>query len=1057
MSHPVNELEHIMLLNTEQSMTVLNQPQHAPRGFTARALTCAEEGSILVKQMKLVSNHIQPHSSQFQRMCVPHLFVDENADRAAQIIVRPTTIATINNLFRRKTVDGTAGGLESMAIDTPDLTGIDPGSFTFNGGMTGKDTLELHQTVTLNQPSCYTSTLSVSTTPTDYPPGGGYLATDTDNDYGSLVLTTTIQPNISEFEMFTLVKGATAPADDVLLTLGDDDYVKFSELDQVVDSNGKFLQDFIVSPELHQIVKSFTSTHVKFHPRTKIPEGTVVSFVHSPGSGSNNFSTVTDAIPDDTRRVIVYDYATYPHFVIPLSQGFKIDSPVEILDGYSLHPGFVLPENTTFNDKAFGNTALTLTNVVAYPGSIFPVNTVIRRGVPFSHDIKVPKGFSSSYEQLLPTGSHVSEYLTIAGVTMPVGNQLPSELTTLSQLELTEEIVAAKGTLLKKGTYLPKGAPTPEGALIDSSINFPSNTELLYDLDVKTPFVVEGGATLVSGTTLRGPFILPQSTAISSGNYLPANVKVLMSAGVTLEEGMELEKGTILGGGATLYGNLGFNSKGYIPAGSSLHGTFTFPVGSTLPKGTSLPVSLPLPLLTKLDKDFLLPKGTVFSDGSNLPYISNIAEHVLTSPDAGPISRLDGENGSFIKIKGGSSLTSGFVIPKGSILSGKATPGSTTSVTLALTPDDAVEYVLDAGEYSFDHRERSAAGQDYTISPAETLANNLVLLVDIMFPGDILIPLEKIGENFLKEIIFNEPFTLVNDLKLTEEYTVFVSNSVMLPPSSTLHTDLTFTSQYTINANHMLLNKRLQFNFNTTEDFTYGVVGSTGYIKFPSPNHKLECPIKLAINQTVANSGQFATKAYIELVKGTKLKLPDASINVKGSLTLPLPIEAVDDFTITSDMTGVPRISLLNGISLKAGTNTPGDFSFSGNTGLPKNMLLPNAVVLSSDHVLNEDTYRLHLYTKLATGSVLARGTSFPTGYFFNETVTLSSFLSIDDDTTFYVNESDFFRTDFFYHYLVNESTGEMNIFHTDARNLVSQILSLTEMVKSLEMQVAAL
>lgn len=1051
MSHPVNELEHIMLLNTEQSMTVLNQPQHAPRGFTARALTCAGDGSILVKQMKLVSNHVQPHSSQFQRMCVPHLFVDENADRAAQIIVRPTTIATINNLFRRKTDSLGDDTIESMAIDTPDSTGIDPASFTFNGGMTGKHTLELHQTVPLNQLGCKISTGSVSTDPTSYAEGG-YSTTNSVTDYGSLVLTTTIQPNISEFEMFTLVKGATAPADDVLLTLGDDDYVKFSELDQVVDSNGKFIHDFVVSPELHQIVKSFTSTHVKFQPRTKIPEGTVVSFVHSPGSGANDLSTVT--IPgggaSNTRNVMIYDYATYPHFVIPLSQGFKIDSPVEILDGYSLHPGFVLPENTTFNDKG-SNTLLTLRNVVAYPGSIFPVNTVIERGVPFSHDIKVPKGFSSSYEQLLPIGSHVSEYLSIAGVTMPVGNQLPSELTTLSQLELTEEIVAAKGTVLKKGTYLPKGAFTPEGALIDSSINFPSNTPLLYDLDVKTPFVVENGATLVSGTTLRGPFILPQSTAISSGNYLPANVKVLMSAGVTLDEGMELEKGTILGGGATFYGNLGFDSKGYIPAGSSLHGTFSFPVGSTLPKGTSLPVSLPLPLLTKLDKDFVLPKGTTFSDGSNLPYISNIAEHVLTSPDAGPISRLDGDNGSFIKIKGGSSLTSGFVIPKGSILSGKAAPGATASVAEALTDDDAAEYVLDAGEYSFDHREKTAAGQDYTITPAEPLANNLVLLVDIMFPGDILIPLEKIGENFLKEIIFNEPFTLVSDLKLTEEYTVFVSNSVMLPASSTLHTDLTFTSQYTINANHMLLNKRLQFNFNTTEDFTYGVVGSAGYIKFPSPNHKLECPIKLAaISQPVANSGQFATKAYIELVKGTKLKLTT-------SLTLPLPIEVVDDFTITSDMTAVPRISLLNGISLKAGTNTPGDFSFSGNTGLPKNMTLPNAVVLSSDHVLNEDTYTLPVYTKLAVGSVLARGTSFPTGYFFNETVTLSSFLSIDDDTTFYVNESDFFRTDFFYHYLVNNSTGEMNIFHTDARNLVSQILSLTEMVKSLEMQVAAL
>lgn len=1075
MSQPFRELANIIFKFDAQNLTIADAPEIAPRGFSARRVTVPPEGSTLVKQMELVTKHTQPHSSTHQRMTLPSLLVDENSPEPLKLLIRPTSISANvdHNLYRRNdTVTGTGAILlEAMNIDTLLTSDVDPTAYTFNQAIVGSESLELVGTVEARQPGAQISTSLTSTTPTltDFIQSSGYTTFTDAIDYGLFRMVTTIQPVIGDFDAFILRRGSLAPADDVFQTLTNEE-IKFSEMEEMLDVNNNFLEDYLVSPDTHQIVKAFSTKDVTFLPRQRIPEGTTVSLVYEastaggrtpPYNPNTAYTSAVDlsTVSSSTRHMLIYAYGAYPYFHIPLSRGFKIEYPLDVLDGYILPAGHILQESTTFNDLLSGYTPLTLSNVVAHPGSVFPVGTIIAHGVPFSHDVRVPKGFSSSYEQLLPLGAHVEEPLRIAGVTIPEGNKLPSELTTSSMLELTEVITAGKGTLLKKGTSIPKGALTSEGALIQDSINFEAGTVLSYDINIKTPFVVESGRTLTPGTKLRAPFILPQGTVISNGNHLPAPVKILMSMGVTLNAGMELEAGTVLGGGATLYGDIGFAKNGYIPAGSILSGTFNFPIGSTLQKGTSIPITVPLPLNTLVPKDSIFPKGTVFNDGASMPFISNIAEQIAVHATGlnGPLTRIDETGISYINIKGGSSLTSGFVLPKGSILSKNQTPGNTHTVTEAGIGTGA-NYILDAGEFSFDQHIRSAAGQDYTIIAGTPLANNIVLLVDIMFDTDVLIPFDKIGENFLEEIVFNEPFTLLNDLKLVEDFTVHVTNSVMFPPNALLPADYTFTGQHTFTYTHLILNKRLQFNFNTTDDFTYGFVnGATSSIKFPSPNHRLETPIKLAVAQPVANTGTYSTKAFVELAKGTVLDVSTSGTGVPFlSLTTQLPIEVNDDFLIGASMTA-PRISLPNGISLRAGATTPGDFSFSGNTGLPKNMTLPIAIVLAADHVVTEDTYGLPVYTKLAAGSVLARETSFPTGFFFSDPVTLSPFLSLDTDSRFYVNESDFFRTDVLYPYLVEPSTDLMTIFHTDSRNLVLEIEVLKELTKALELQVGGM
>lgn len=1058
-------------------------PTNANRGFTARQVTMPDEGFSTNKDMEMIDGFSAPGRSDAQTLTLPFVNVSEDSPGPVVLSIRPSKRGALANLYRQKTSTSGSGDLQSLNYTADpndndseaDSIDVDRSSLLLSQVTLGsKIGLLVTGKVTVYQTGAKglrqtTSGTAISGKPTTYGSNAGAtgstveaLTADADGAiYGYWEAETTIQSVMTDYGMMVLKAASAVLGDDVLQTL-DGKAVKFSEMEGIA-SGGLFLNDFLISSSKYQIVKSFTSKNIYFPPQTSVPEGTIVSFGEFvPGTngnlaiGESNNNTTCD-------RYIQYSYNNYPKLNLSFFEGSKIDVPVTLYDGCSIPAGMVAASGTTVDDKdgTIITTNLVLSDVRAPIGTLLP-GEVDLVGVVLEGDrASIKAGMSSAQLQNLPLGSKTTKAQVLNGAVFPASSSLPSDLTLLTTTELSVPVVGTKGTLVKAGSVLPKGAITLEDAVIRDGFVIVIGSTVSDEFNVSTPFVVTDSATsgvaLGAGATLKAPFIFPPSTQITDDNVLPAPFKVLMSMGTTLSAAMEIAAGSFFGAAATLYGDVKFSPTGLIPALSTLHGSFVLPTATKLEKDTLMNVSVPVPPGSKFHTGDTLFTGTSIREGTPLPLFQNGADQAgpaYVSGDAvGPLTKFTEGGILYLVVKARTTFMAGSFLPVGSILSKKSTPGHTgslgTDVDNGANQGSASDYTINAGEYSTDTRDKSPAAQDFTFVAGEATTQLVQTLTDINFDSDMVIPVDLMDPDFTAFLALQEPFTLVADLVLTEDYFVRGNKAVMWPAGHPLPFDFVFSGpfNFTTPNSGTPLNKDIQFNVRTSDEFFGGVLTtSDSYIKLPYKGYRLVTPIKLGVDQPVASTGTHALKSTVELAKGTKLS------TTAGFITTQQPMQVDGDFVLGADITNFPRIFLPKGIRLLAGQVTPGEIQVGAGQGLPKNVTLSQSVTLAADHIISETTYTFPMYTVLAAQSTLARRTNFPSGLTLEDMVKIGPFLSLGSSNIFMVNEENRFTGDIEYPYVVDVN-GVMQFPRLDARGLIVDFENLQAVVQALQAQ----
>lgn len=1043
-------------------VTTTDVVTRANRGFQAVSVKFPDEGMSTTSNMYLLGGFSPADNASTQTLTMSSVSVNANSGKPMQLAVRPTTAnSNLTALNRVTSLDVPV--MESMNYDDVNSTGIDRTQYLFSETVLGLYPLTLGGSIPANQAGAYflDSNGTASGTPT------GNLGTNTGlsftglpiafvpanpaTDYGSWPVTATIQSLLTNYQAFVLKAGSPVPADGTFNDLNDVP-VKLS----LLYPGGTFTSDFVVDPTKYMIMQQFSTNNVKFSAGSAIPEGTTVQV------GDYVAGTV-----DISQPGMYFEYAlgVYPKYTFELSRGSTIGIATTLYDGFFVPAGTEVPTGSNTNDKYTSPVGdnLVLPYVMARAGFDMGPGFTLHTTVLMDKRAKIPKGVNSTLYQPVPLGMHTKESLVLDGVQFPVGSTLETELTVRTEFELAESITVHQGTMLGAGTYLPKGSATLDGALIDGELLIPLGSAVADDITINTKFVIEDSTVtpahpLSVGAVLHGPFDFTPGTQITSGNSLPGHLKILMSMGVTLLQNMILAVGTVFGSSALLYGDVGFSPTGVIPALSTLYGTFTLPTGTKLEKDWSAGIQVPIPTGTVLQPGDTLKAGTTFKVGSDLPPIPNLISQAAVAGTfgAGPLTYFIDNGTPYLVIKAGTAFVEGWTFPVGTILSANPTAGATFSLADATShvPASTATLLLQAGAYTFDDSVQSPSQQEYTYSPGVPSGEMVIMLTDTIAPTDIVIPYNSIDPDSGKWLSMNEPFTLITDVILDQAYTVRGNNSVIWPAGTPTPYDFVLTSPYsfTTSGNGAQISKKIKFNYVTTAPFINGIVAPGGHIKLPPAGYVLTSPIKLGVNQPIANTGANAMKATIELAPGTTLMS-------LAPITLINNLHSDENFTIGGTITVFPRIYLPNGITLLAGQVTPGDIHITGGQGLPKNIILNQSITLAANHTISEENYTLLKYSLLAPTTVLARGTTFPAGLNIARQVSMGPILSLDGADIFYILEGNPLTASIGYPYFATLTDSLENafvpVFKFDTRSALTSIEILQQQIQAIELQIA--
>lgn len=1045
------------------NFTALAPKSVASSGFTARSMTSSDEGMITTSQMELLDGFKPDDNSSTQKLTFPSLSISMDSADGVKMSVHPSTAGSRSNLLRKRVSLASDLTLESLNYDTTAGTGFDRTTYTFSQTKLGNKYLRLGGSISAYKSGAFFVT-GGSGVPTSYGvPGTGATASSASPsvDYGKWPVTVIIQALLSSYDKFVLKAGSPVLGDDVLQDMNDKP-IKFSEMVGVADNSGNFINDFVVDPSKHQIVKQFSTNDVVFYSGSMVPEGTTISVgSYTAGTGSTGVDLSAG------NNYMEYDYATYPTYEFKLPVGSVVDVAVTMLDGYEVPSGMVVGAGATTDavDGTVITSNLVLTEIRVDPGFQIPGDptdvtkqTVLTGVISDGKRAKYPKGMSSSLYQPAIVGLSTKESLELDGIQFPSNSALESDMSIVDAFEVSADISTHRGTKLSKGTYIPKGSKTLGGALIEGELIIDAGSAVTKEFDISSPFIIEPSTSasnpLKPGTVIKGPFEFPVGTYITSGNVLPAALKLIMAMAVTLQSGMELIVGTVFGSSACLYGDVGFDPSGIIPALSTLYGTFTLPLGTKLEKDFNINVPLPIPDRTKFHSGDKIPVGTVFRDGGSLPPIADITEQAGpaypgSGSPVGPLTKFMDSGETYLVIKANTAVMPGFIIPSGSYLSTQATAGTTGSLSEATGGSYTTGFTLQAGSFARDNSVRGPSESDFTITPGTATSSMVVMLTDVVFPTDLVVPVSEIDPESGKYLTLNESFTLIRDLILPSDFTVHGPNTALWPANYPIPTDFVFTSSYSFTASGSgsAISKKIQFNVHTTSKYVNGIMASSAHIRLPAAGYKLETPIKLGADQPVANAGTNATKAPIELPAGTRTK-------TTAAIKLIVPMKSTSDFTVDAELDDFPRIFAPSGLKLLAGQTTPGDIHVTNGSPLPKNITLNQGVTLAADHIISEDDYTLKQYTVLAPGSVLESLTSFPSGLKVSSKVTLGPILSLKSSDIFYFMEDSTFNTTLYYPLLFDVDSGRVKGLTVDVRDALVQLLQLKQQLELVEMQI---
>jgi hypothetical protein len=1045
----------------------------APNGFTANVMILPDDAHSTVADLYQVGTFTAPYNSKSQVVTLPDVDVPEGS-QPVKLSIRP-----VASYLMRSEGNGTtdSNGVADNLTRVDDTIDTDRDRIVLSNMTVGDKDLELIGTLVLGKSGAkvvtYSGTGNAPSGTFDIPTLGTnstVSALNLDNiiSYPVATVKTTIQAGVP-FTKFIIKKGYPLPSDTSAVD-STGSLIEFSKMQGLVDGSGNLLDEYEVDGSVVNFVAPFQSAGIVFPAHTQVPEGTLVELVITtngvPGytAGGNASTSGTNG-----KKLILYPYGGMPQFTIDLSSGTKVDALVPLYDGSSVPPGYRFKAGTSFSDanSAGVNYQVHFRNVVGAAGFQLAPTTTLQYVVPTASPAKIRSGMTTSSAISLPAGSSTTEPLDVEnGLSFPSGVSLVSVLTIKEQLDIDSSVVAAKDSVLGVGTKIASGSASLEGSIITTPITLDSNSTVSDEYDVTSPFTVTANATLNVGAEIRDA-TLPSGTEITPNNILPALLKITTSMGVSLLAAAELIVGTVMGSGYQLKGNLGFSPKGVIPAFSSITGIFDLPARTHLKAGALFTTTdVPVPDGTTLRKDSVMPKGFIFGEGSHLPefdlstQLPAIADATAASNPLVLDSNDTGANGDdFIRLGAGIVLVSGFLLQKGSVFSAK-TAGGTTGYTQAIkTNGDGYDstsshaaLTLNAAEYSLDAG-LSAAAEDLTLYSGDVVPMDIYLTTDVHTDRELFLKYDG-SSNALKKVQLTSNFSLANDLVLDADYKVSGSNTTFWPRNHPLPFDFTLTASAVFGASGVatMLNRDIQLNVPTTQDYVYGILPSASILKFPAQAYTLTSNIKLAsdIGSTVgttATSGYYASKAPIDLPKGAKLA-------TSAAVKLITPMQFNGTFAIATDITTHPKFVANGGIKLLGGHVFPGSVTIPAGSPLPKNITLSTDVTLAAAYVVTLTSFTLSSGSSLGAESVLAAGSSFPTGLDIYAKVQLAPIVSLDSANIFGLFDDETINADIKFPQIWNSTANAVAVPNFNASGLIKRILDLVNQVASLEQQI---
>lgn len=1044
----------------------------APNGFTANVMILPDDAHSTVADLYQVGTFTAPYNSKSQVVTLPDVDVPEGS-QPVKLSIRPTA-----SYLMRSEGNGTtaSNGVADNLTRVDDIIDTDRDRIVLSNVTVGSKDLELIGTLNLGAIGAkvvtYTGNGGAPSGTFAAPTLGanstvGNVLTSLDTSLPVATVKTTIQAGVP-FTKFIIKKGYPLPSDTSAVD-STGSLIEFSKMQGLVDGSGNLLDEYEVDGSVVNFVAPFQSAGIIFPAGTQVPEGTLVELVITVPNGFVGASSTTGGTSNNN-KLILYPYGGMPQFTIDLSSGTKVDALVPLYDGSSVPPGYRFKAGTSFSDanSAGVNYQVHFRNVVGAAGFQLAPTTTLQYVVPTASPAKIRSGMTTSSAISLPAGSSTTEPLDIEnGLSFPSGVSLVSALTIKEQLDIDSSVVAAKDSVLGVGTKIASGSASLEGSIITTPITLDSNSTVSDEYDVTSPFTVTANATLNVGAEIRDA-TLPSGTEITPNNILPALLKITTSMGVSLLAAAELIVGTVMGSGYQLKGNLGFSPKGVIPAFSSITGIFDLPARTHLKAGALFTTTdVPVPDGTTLRKDSVMPKGFIFGEGSHLPEF-DLSTQLPAIADATAASNplvldsndTDANGDDFIRLGAGIVLVSGFLLQKGSVFSTK-TAGGTTGYADAVANTAGhdtynggshVALTLNAAEYSLDAG-LSAAADDLTLYSGDVVPMDIYLTTDVHTDRELFLKYDG-SSNALKKVQLTSNFSLANDLVLDADYKVSGSNTTFWPRNHPLPFDFTLTASAVFGASGVatMLNRDIQLNVPTTQDYVYGILPSASILKFPAQAYTLTSNIKLAsdIGSTVgttATSGYYASKAPIDLPKGAKLA-------TSAAVKLITPMQFNGTFAITTAITTHPKFVANGGIKLLAGHVFPGSVTIPAGSPLPKNITLSTDVTLAAAYVVTLTSFTLSSGSSLGAESVLAAGSSFPTGLDIYAKVQLAPIVSLDSANIFGLFDDETINADIKFPQIWNSTANSVAVPNFNASGLIKRILDLVNQVASLEQQI---
>lgn len=1052
----------------------------AKNGFTASKFTFHDEGMTTSANATLVTGFTAPHNSRTQTLTLSSLTVHPNSGKPVKITIRPTDVSLFRHVDQYVTVPpGTTGTPVEIEALSDDSTRRE---YIFTSTRLGSRDLELGGDVNayVSDGSYHTSVNSTvpQATLADGSVIWGSQATNT--NLGSWPVRVELQALNTSYEAFTIKASSSIDLSDVelneiFINLSTGDFLKLSERSEIFDvSNKSFLADFQVDPTMYSIVKSFITSKVVFKAGSEIPEGTKVfidNYVASTVAGSVDLSLANAAI---------YSYGNYPKYTIELHQGTIIENTFQVLDGYELPGGQLIPVGSNTSDKPLSSGKnLVLKNIkvdedfylpfVSSSSTKIALEGIVPTGKYIIHD----SGLTSKIFQPVSKGMKTDSDLHLNKISFSSGMSLETEMTFKNYHDVSSSIEIAPGSVLKKGTLIYRGSASIGGAIINGNATFDKNARVTNRLEISSSFIVDQSNSsssdngLSPGTTLKGPFTFGVGTKFTSGNTLPTSLKILPSMGATLKKDMEIPVGSVFGTNATLRNDIGFSPTSVIPALSTLTGVFSFPVGTKFSAGFNSSSTLSVPSKTYFPAGSVIKAGTSFRDGSLLPAIYDIRQHTVdwgTGGETGPVSTLnDPNNKNYVVFKARTTFMPGFQFPVGTILAKNTAPGTTvdygilTNGDVSTIPDGSssqpLTYDLAAASFSLDENQKAPSQDIFTFTCGTPTDKLVVMLSDTNLPYDVAIPLDELDPEFYSQVSFNEEFKLKADLLLISNYTVNGSNNMIWPANVPIPFDFVLSSPQTlVFTTGTQISKSIHLNVNTTSEFVHKIMSSTSTLKFPPAGYTLTKPLKLGIDESVPNN----IKAFVQLPAGTKLDIgttTSGTVTTPNSVTLAVPMHVPGNFTITTKIDTYPRFSVQNGIILPPNSNFPGTIIINSGQPLPESMTLPDDVILASDVVLKRD-HTMNENSRIAAGSVLARGTKFVDGVSIDDGVVLGPIHSLSDDNRFMLAAGEELTSNIMVPYLL--TGGSVDMLHLDNRALIKKVADLMSQISVLEASLGA-